>query len=72
MEEWAERISLWAQGSEPPDAVRITDFPLPGSGRRDVYAYFDNDLGGHAPRDAARLVELLGLDSQRSVRADGR
>jgi uncharacterized protein YecE (DUF72 family) len=26
---------------------------------RDVYAYFNNDIGGHAPRDAARLAELL-------------
>jgi uncharacterized protein YecE (DUF72 family) len=25
----------------------------------DVYAYFNNDLGGHAPRDAARLRRLL-------------
>lgn len=26
---------------------------------RDVYAYFNNDIGGHAPRDAARLRSLL-------------
>jgi uncharacterized protein YecE (DUF72 family) len=29
------------------------------SGRR-VFAYFNNDVGGHAPRDAARLREMLG------------
>ena len=60
LEEWAERISLWAQGSEPPDAVRITDFPLPGSGRRDVYAYFDNDVKSAAPFDALTLKARLG------------
>jgi len=26
---------------------------------RDAYVYFNNDIGGHAPRDAARLTELL-------------
>jgi uncharacterized protein YecE (DUF72 family) len=25
-----------------------------------VYAYFNNDVGGHAPRDAARFRELVG------------
>jgi uncharacterized protein YecE (DUF72 family) len=25
----------------------------------DVYAYFNNDVGGHAPRDAVRLRERL-------------
>jgi len=27
---------------------------------KDVYVYFNNDLGGHAPRNALRLKELLG------------
>jgi len=31
-----------------------------GAGR-DAYAYFNNDAWGHAPRDAARLRELLSL-----------
>jgi uncharacterized protein YecE (DUF72 family) len=26
---------------------------------RDVYAYFNNDFEGHAPRDAARLIAML-------------
>ncbi|HUR22155.1 MAG TPA: DUF72 domain-containing protein [Vicinamibacterales bacterium] len=28
-----------------------------------VYAYFNNDIGGHAPRDAVRFRELLGSGS---------
>jgi uncharacterized protein YecE (DUF72 family) len=30
-----------------------------GSSSRDVYVYFNNDVGGHAPRDATRLREML-------------
>lgn len=26
---------------------------------RDVFAYFNNDVGGHAPRDAVRLRDML-------------
>jgi uncharacterized protein YecE (DUF72 family) len=33
----------------------------------DCYAYFNNDAGGHAPIDAARLVEMLGIGVERSV-----
>lgn len=29
------------------------------AGGRDVFVYFDNDGGGHAPRDAQRLIELI-------------
>ena len=29
---------------------------------RDTYVYFDNDFGGYAPKNAARLKEILGLD----------
>jgi uncharacterized protein YecE (DUF72 family) len=30
---------------------------------RDVYIYFNNDIGGHAFRDAQSLKELIGLES---------
>jgi uncharacterized protein YecE (DUF72 family) len=29
---------------------------------RDVYAYFNNDRGGHAPRDAVRLRAAIRVD----------
>jgi len=29
-------------------------------GGRDAYAYFNNDAEGHAPRDALRLIGMLG------------
>jgi uncharacterized protein YecE (DUF72 family) len=42
-----------------------------GEGRA-VYAYFNNDTGGHAPRDAARLRDrIAALCPQRSGSRDG-
>lgn len=32
----------------------------------DVFAYFNNDVGGHAPRDAARLAALMGRGLRRA------
>lgn len=62
---WARRIGAWHMGGEPQDARRISD-PAPRSARtRDMYCYFDNDVGAHAPRDAQRLIENLGLNSRR-------
>ena len=61
LERWAEKIRAWSTGREPADAVRITDAPPPKRSRRDVYCYFDNDRKVHAPFDARRLIEKLGL-----------
>ena len=44
-DEAVERWAMWLSD-------RVKD------GRR-VYAYFNNDTGGHAPRDAVRLREML-------------
>jgi uncharacterized protein YecE (DUF72 family) len=35
----------------------------------DVYAYFENDGGGHAPRDAVRLRQRLRQRVQRRLAA---
>jgi uncharacterized protein YecE (DUF72 family) len=45
-----EDLSLWADKIEPWRAEG-----------RDVFAYFDNDLGCAAPYDAARLLARLGV-----------
>ena len=39
-------------------------------GGRPVYAYFNNDAGGHAPRDAARLREAIAIRLKADLRAD--
>jgi len=58
---WAARIRAWQRGREPRDARRIPGAPPAPRGRRDVYVYFDNDAHGHAPFDALRLAERLGI-----------
>jgi len=58
---WANRIRAWQAGREPRDARRIPGAPPAPRGRRDVYVYFDNDAHGHAPFDALRLAERLGI-----------
>jgi uncharacterized protein YecE (DUF72 family) len=58
MRRWADRARIWGEGSEPEDAVRITGETV-SRRRRDVYVYFDNDRGGHAPRQAMELIGLL-------------
>lgn len=57
---WADRIRAWHAAEEPEDAARITGRRPPPRKGRDVYAYFDNDGGGLAPRQAAALRGLLG------------
>lgn len=52
---WADRIRAWHAGSEPEDAVRITDREPPPARSRDVYVYFDNDGHAYAPHEALRL-----------------
>jgi uncharacterized protein YecE (DUF72 family) len=60
---WAERIGMWHDGKEPADALRITNRKPPRRRTRDVYVYFDNTAHGHAPLDARKLAERLGLSS---------
>jgi uncharacterized protein YecE (DUF72 family) len=61
LDEWAERITAWAAGGERKGGRRIIDRAPPKRKSRDVYVYFDNDQEGHAPHDALRLAERLGV-----------
>jgi uncharacterized protein YecE (DUF72 family) len=36
-------------------------------GGKDCYVYFNNDSGGHAPRDAVRLLDLVPPRRQRQT-----
>lgn len=62
IERWAERIRAWSSGGEPDACRRVSSQPPPLRKSRDVYCYFDNDIKVHAPYDAKRLIEALGLD----------
>jgi uncharacterized protein YecE (DUF72 family) len=59
LERWARRIETWANGSEPDNARRISDLDPPPRKGRSVFVYFDNDVGGHAPRQALEMISLL-------------
>jgi uncharacterized protein YecE (DUF72 family) len=63
LERWSRRIRAWSRGEEPGDAGRITDREPPRRKTRDVYVYFDNDAEVHAPHDARRLMDRLGVEA---------
>ena len=69
LRDWAGRVRRWHAGDEPDDAVRIGTRIPPRRKERDVYVYFDNDMGGHAPREAVALRELLDDDGNGRGRA---
>ncbi|TQK06788.1 DUF72 domain-containing protein [Herbaspirillum sp. SJZ107] len=58
---WAEKIRLWSEGKQPPDARLVSQAAPPAAPSRDVYCYFDNDIKVRAPFDARRLMALLDL-----------
>jgi uncharacterized protein YecE (DUF72 family) len=58
---WAARIREWRRGCEPADRTCVSPVDAPGARTRDVYVYFDNDAKVHAPFDAMRLMERLGI-----------
>jgi uncharacterized protein YecE (DUF72 family) len=61
LERWAERIRAWTGGGQPADAENASSKPPPKRAKRDLYCYFDNDIKVHAPFDARKLMEKLGL-----------
>lgn len=57
---WGNRIELWRRGKQPADAKLIGSRKI-DKRDRDVFVYFDNDAKVHAPFDAIRLAQRLGL-----------
>ena len=61
LERWAARIECFHAGKEPQAARRIGAAQAkPPSGGRDVFCYFDNTMKEDAPRNARRLIDMLG------------
>jgi uncharacterized protein YecE (DUF72 family) len=58
---WAERIRAWRSGEVPPQPQLLAPDRAMPRAARDVYVYFDNDAKVKAPRDAQKLMRLLGL-----------
>lgn len=68
LDRWAARVAAWAQGRAMEDgefasAKRAQRMP------RDVFVFFDNTDKLHAPQDARRLMERLGLPTGETEKA---
>lgn len=61
LERWAARIRAWTGGGQPDDARLVSAKAPPKRARRDLFCYFDNDVKVHAPFDAAKLMQKLGM-----------
>jgi uncharacterized protein YecE (DUF72 family) len=61
LDRWAARIDAWRNGSERPDATKISALPPKPRRSRDVFCFFDNDIKVKAPFDAHGLMQRLGL-----------
>ncbi|WP_274423160.1 DUF72 domain-containing protein [Chelativorans sp. YIM 93263] len=61
LERWADLVSAWARGDDPPNAERIADPVKKRASGRDVYVYFDNDAKVRAPFDATALARHLNV-----------
>jgi len=62
LDRWAARIKSWSEGSQPQDAVLISETKPAVRKYRDVYCYFDNDIKVKAPFDARKLLRRLALE----------
>jgi uncharacterized protein YecE (DUF72 family) len=63
LERWAGRLTAWAAGGEPSDAIRLSPKPARCEAR-DVFCYFDNDQKVEAPFDAQRLKRWMAAIEQ--------
>lgn len=69
LNQWAERITAWHEGSEPDDAQKVLAAKSPAARPRDVFCYFDNtDVKLRAPVDAQTLMRKLGLTRRQRYR----
>jgi uncharacterized protein YecE (DUF72 family) len=63
LDRWAARIKAWSAGSQPKDAVLISDTKPSARRSRNIYCYFDNDIKVKAPFDARKLLGRLNLEA---------
>ena len=59
IEQWAGRVSAWAEGRPMHDGEFVGSKKAPAR-PRDVFVFFDNTDKLHAPDDARRLAALVG------------
>lgn len=61
--QWARHIRALAAGDDA-DLPRMSEVAPPALKARNVFCFFDNTLKVHAPANALRLADALGLDAQ--------
>jgi uncharacterized protein YecE (DUF72 family) len=61
LDRWADKIRAWTTGKQPDGARLISPKAPPQRASRDLFCYFDNDIKVHAPFDARKLIDKLGL-----------
>lgn len=68
IDRWADRIRAWAAGGLPDD-MDFAAAPVPAdrATARDVFCFFDNTMKIHAPQNALRLAQRLGLGTQLQI-----
>lgn len=59
--EWAAKIEAWSVGDSVPNPRILGRIRAPRRRKRDVFAYFDNDVKVRAPFDAMNLAHRLGI-----------
>ncbi len=64
---WEHRIRVWAKGGADSGLRTVGKAPPPRKNGRDIYVYFDNTEKLHAPRDAMRMMERLGLPGPAAI-----
>jgi uncharacterized protein YecE (DUF72 family) len=67
IDQWAQRVALWAEGGDVADGRKASDRTGPAAKARDVYVYFDNDAKVRAPFDARQLQETVGALRQNNM-----
>lgn len=64
IEQWAGRVSAWAEGRPMRDGEFVGSKEAPAR-PRDVFVFFDNTDKLHAPDDARRLAARVGKGSEK-------
>jgi uncharacterized protein YecE (DUF72 family) len=59
LDQWAERVRVWAEGGAPADLARVDPARRPKKVPRDVFVYFIHEGKVRAPAAAMALIERL-------------
>jgi uncharacterized protein YecE (DUF72 family) len=62
IDKWAEHIRAWAAGDDA-DMAHLSPQAAASRPKRNVFCFFDNTMKVHAPQNALRLAQALGLDA---------